>query len=110
MAILGGPTRTTPRPMRRGLRAVGTTRIAAELVPNRERFHRLNQRLATLSSVRSTSKVVSANCGGYSLVGGSPGFNQVVGLWVVTNIGSQFEPFPSDSSIWVGSDSHCQVR
>ncbi|HXW91712.1 MAG TPA: hypothetical protein VEK33_14270 [Terriglobales bacterium] len=85
---------------------MGTTRVAAELLPNRGRSP--NQRLATLSSVRSTSKVVSASWGGYSLAGGSPVFDQVVRLWVVTNTGSEVESFTSDSSMWLGVDGDCQ--
>ncbi len=91
-------------------RAVGTTRITAALVPNPGRFHRPNQRVATLATLKNTTKVVAANWSGYSLVGGSPVFDQVVGLWVVPNIGSQFESFTGYSSMWVGIDGNCQCN
>jgi hypothetical protein len=38
-------------------RAVGTTRITAELAPNPGRFHRPNQQLATLPTVKNTTKI-----------------------------------------------------
>jgi hypothetical protein len=91
-------------------RAVGTTRIAAELVPNPGRFHRPNQRLATVSAVKNTTKVLSGNWSGYSLVGGSPVFDAVVGFWVVPNIDSQFKSFTGYSSMWVGIDGNCKCN
>jgi len=91
-------------------RAVGSTRIAAELVPNPGRFHRANQQLATVSTVKNTTKVLSSNWSGYSLVGGSPVFDEVVGIWVVPNIGSQFESFTGYSSMWVGIDGNCKCN
>jgi hypothetical protein len=91
-------------------RAVGTTRIAAELQPNPGRFHRPNQRLATGPTVKNTTKVTAANWSGYALVGGSPVFDEVVGIWVVPNIGSQFESFTGYSSMWVGIDGDCNCN
>jgi Peptidase A4 family len=89
-------------------RAIATTRVTPELVPNPERFHRPNQQLAaTSSTVRNTTKTSSGNWSGYSLVGGSPTFDEVVGLWIVPNIGTQSESFTGYSSMWVGIDGNC---
>jgi hypothetical protein len=91
-------------------RAVGTTRITAQLVPNPGRFHRPNQQLATLATVKNTTNSLSGNWSGYSLVGGSPVFDQVVGTWIVPNIGSEFEKFTGYSSMWVGIDGNCSCN
>ena len=88
-------------------RAVATERVPAELVPNPGRFHRPNQQVAASPAIKNTSKIESGNWSGYSLVGGSPVFDEVVGLWIVPNIGTQSESFTGYSSMWVGIDGNC---
>jgi hypothetical protein len=85
------------------VRAVSTTRIAAELAVNVGRYHRPNQR----SSANSSD---SGNWSGYSLIGGSPKFDEVVGDWIVPSVNSQFESFTGYSSMWVGIDGNCKCN
>jgi hypothetical protein len=82
-------------------RAVSTTRIAADLGVNVGRYHRPNQRLSSANSS------ASGNWSGYSLTGGSPKFDEVVGDWIVPSVNSQFEKFTGYSSMWVGIDGNC---
>ena len=91
-------------------RAISTTRVTPELVVNPDRFHRPNQRLTAGATHKNTTKVSSGNWSGYSLVGGSPKFDEVVGVWIVPNIASQFESFTGYSSMWVGIDGNCDCN
>jgi hypothetical protein len=50
------------------------------------------------------------NWSGYALIGGSPKFDEIVGVWVVANIGTQFEKFTGYSSTWVGIDGDCSCN
>jgi hypothetical protein len=107
----GYPRRPTPSDKKAYAmwqRAVSTTRVTPELVPNPGRFHRPNQQLATLPATKNTAKTTSGNWSGYSLVGGSPAFDEVVGLWIVPNISTQFESFTGYTSTWVGIDGNCK--
>jgi hypothetical protein len=91
-------------------RAVSTQRITPELVGNSNRFHRPNNILAIGATVNNTTNVQSGNWSGYSLVNGTPKFDEVVGLWVVPNVGSQFSSITGYSSMWVGIDGNCKCN
>lgn len=101
------PDSNDTKPYAAWLRAVSAPRIDPELVPNPGRFHRPNQQIATSSTVKNTTKTQSGNWSGYSLVGGSPVFTEVVGLWIVPNVGKQFRKLTGYSSMWVGIDGNC---
>jgi hypothetical protein len=88
-------------------RAVSATRVTPELVPNPGRFHRPGQQVTTGSTVKNTTNVSFLNWSGYALIGGSPVFDEVVGVWIVPNINTQFESFTGYSSMWIGIDGDC---
>lgn len=97
----GYPSRPDPNDMKAYAvwqRAVSTTRVTPELVPNPNRFHRPNQKMGSF---------VSGNWSGYSVVKGSPTFDEVVGLWIVPSVNSESGSFTGYSSMWVGIDGNC---
>jgi hypothetical protein len=91
-------------------KAVATERITPELGSNLGTFHLPNQRIATLSTIKNTTNVVSGNWSGYSLVGGSPKLDEAVGAWIVPNINTQFEKLTGYTSMWVGIDGNCSCN
>jgi hypothetical protein len=93
------------------LRAVSVTRITPELVVKPGRYHRPNQVLGTSASTKdNTTNVSSGNWSGWSLVGGSPVFTEVVGLWVVPSVNNQFSTINGYMSEWVGIDGNCKCN
>jgi hypothetical protein len=109
----GYPRRPDPndaKPYGLWLRAVHTTRVTTDLVPNPGRVHLPMQSVGPQTTVDNTTNVKSGNWSGYSLVGGSPIFNEVVGLWIVPNVASQSENITGYSSMWVGIDGNCSCN
>ncbi|HEY5254695.1 MAG TPA: G1 family glutamic endopeptidase [Acidobacteriaceae bacterium] len=91
------------------LRAVNVTRITPQLVAT-NRYHLPNQRLSKAVVEGNTSKSTSGNWSGWSLIGGSPVFNEVVGLWVVPSVGTQSQSINGYMSEWVGIDGNCKCN
>jgi Peptidase A4 family len=91
------------------LRAVSVTRITPELF-NSGRFHRPNQRVGSSTVVENTTHSNSGNWSGWSLIGGSPKFAEVVGLWVVPNVGNTKSGVNGYMSEWVGIDGNCKCN
>jgi hypothetical protein len=91
------------------LRAVSVTRITPQLVPT-TRYHLPNQRLTKGVVEGNTTKSTSGNWSGWSLIGGSPVLNEVVGLWVVPSVGSQSKSINGYMSEWVGIDGNCKCN
>ncbi|WP_348262571.1 G1 family endopeptidase [Telmatobacter sp. DSM 110680] len=94
----------------RWLQAVSVTRITPELVVNTGRYHRPNQRVGQSTVVENTTHSSSGNWSGWSLIGGSPVFDEVVGLWVVPNVGSSTSTTNGFMSEWVGIDGNCKCN
>ena len=106
----GFPRRPDPSDAKayaRWLQAVSVTRVTPELVVNPNRYHRPNQRVGTSVVEGNTTLSSSGNWSGWSLIGGSPVFDEVVGLWVVPSVNNQFESFNGFMSEWVGIDGNC---
>src|SRR5262249_17178308 len=84
-------------------------RITPELAVNPGVFHRPNHVVSreAASAVSNTVNVKSGNWSGWSLVGGSPVFVEVVGLWIVPSVNSQFKSINGFMSEWVGIDGNC---
>jgi len=93
----------------RWLQAVSVTRITPELV-NSGRFHRPNQRVGKSTEIENTTHSNSGNWSGWSLTGGSPLFDEVVGLWVVPNVGNSTSTTNGYMSEWVGIDGNCKCN
>ena len=91
------------------LRAVSVTRITPELVPT-TRYHLPNQRLSKAVVEGNTAHSTSGNWSGWSLLGGSPVFDEVVGLWVVPSVNNQFSSINGYMSEWVGIDGNCKCN
>jgi hypothetical protein len=91
------------------LRAVSVTRITPELVPT-TRYHLPNQRLSKAVVEGNTAHSTSGNWSGWSLIGGSPVFDEVVGLWVVPSVNNQFSSINGYMSEWVGIDGNCKCN
>jgi hypothetical protein len=91
------------------LRAVSVTRITPQLVPT-NRYHLPNQRLTTGVVEGNTAHSTSGNWSGWSLIGGSPVFDEVVGLWVVPSVNNQFSSINGYMSEWVGIDGNCKCN
>lgn len=89
------------------LRAVSVTRITPQLVPT-TRYHLPNQRLTKAVVEGNTAHSTSGNWSGWSLIGGSPVFNEVVGLWVVPSVNTQSQSINGYMSEWVGIDGNCK--
>lgn len=94
----------------RWLQAVATTRITPELVVNPGRYHLPNQRTGTSVVEDNTTNSTSGNWSGWSLVGGSPALDEVVGLWVVPSVNNQFSTINGYMSEWVGIDGNCKCN
>ena len=94
----------------RWLKQASTTRVDSKLVVDPLRYHRPNQRLKTLSTIANTTNSTSGNWSGYSLVKGSPKFDEVVGDWIVPNVNTQFSNITGYSSMWVGIDGNCSCN
>ncbi len=109
----GFPRRPDPSDVKaynRWLQAVSVTRVTPELTPT-NRFHRPNQRIGKATDVSgNTSRLQSGNWSGYSLVGGSPKFDEVVGLWIVPSVNNQFSSINGYMSEWVGIDGNCNCN
>jgi hypothetical protein len=91
------------------LRAVSVTRITPELVAT-TRYHLPNQRLTKGVVEGNTAKSTSGNWSGWSLIGGSPVFDEVVGLWVVPSVNTQSKSINGYMSEWVGIDGNCKCN
>jgi hypothetical protein len=91
------------------LRAVSVTRITPELVPT-TRYHLPNQRLTKAVVEGNTAHSTSGNWSGWSLIGGSPVFDEVTGLWVVPNVSSESQAINGYMSEWVGIDGNCSCN
>ncbi len=100
------PEQSDTKAYSRWLQAVSTTRITPELVKT-DRFHRPNQRTGTSQTVNNTAHSTSGNWSGWSLIGGSPVFDEVVGLWIVPSVNNQFSKINGYMSEWVGIDGNC---
>lgn len=94
----------------RWLQAVSTTRITPQLVVNPGRYHLPNQRIGKSTVVDNTTHSTSGNWSGWSIVGGSPLLNEVVGLWVVPSVNNQFSSINGYMSEWVGIDGNCKCN
>ena len=90
----------------RWLQAVNLTRITPQLV-NTGRYHLPNQKTGTSTVVGNTTESTSGNWSGWSLIGGSPVLDEVVGLWVVPTVNNQFSKISGYMSEWVGIDGNC---
>jgi hypothetical protein len=108
----GYPRRPDPNDVKayaNWLRAVSTTRITPDLVVT-NRYHGPNHVISTGATIANTTNLKSGNWSGWALVGGSPVFDEVVGLWVVPSVGNQFKSFTGYSSEWVGIDGDCNCN
>jgi hypothetical protein len=94
----------------RWLKAVSVTRITPELEAKPGRYHQPNHRLSSSAGTENTTNVSSGNWSGWSLVGGSPVFTDVVGLWVVPSVNNQFSTINGYMSEWVGIDGNCKCN
>jgi Peptidase A4 family len=94
------------------VQAVSTTRITPELSVNTNVVHRANQRVgsATATANSNTVKSESYNWNGYSLTAAGAPFRQVVGLWVIPSINTQFRSLTGYESEWVGIDGNCNCN
>jgi len=93
----------------RWLQAVSVTRITPELVVT-GRYHRPNQIVGKSTTVENTTNVSSGNWSGWSLVNGSPVFDEVVGVWVVPNVSNSSSSINGYMSEWVGIDGNCKCN
>jgi hypothetical protein len=91
------------------LQAVTVTRITPELVAT-TRYHRPNQRVGKSATVDNTTHSTSGNWSGWSLIGGSPVFDEVVGEWIVPNVGNTSSKESGYMSEWVGIDGNCKCN
>lgn len=89
------------------VRAVSVTRVTPQFVVNPNHYHRPNQKTGSSIVVDNTTISTSGNWSGWSLIGGSPVFDEVVGLWVVPNVGSSTKTTKGYMSEWVGIDGNC---
>lgn len=108
----GFPRRPDPSDAKayaRWLQAVSVERITPQLV-NSGRYHLPNQRVGTSSVVDNTTHSTSGNWSGWSLIGGSPVFDEVVGIWVVPNVGNTASSENGYMSEWVGIDGNCKCN
>ncbi len=109
----GYPRRPDPneaKPYSMWKRAVSAERITPELGSNPGKFHRPNQKVGTLGTIGNTANASSGNWSGYSLVGGSPKFDEVVGVWIVPNVATEASGTNGYSSMWVGIDGNCKCN
>ncbi len=91
------------------LQGVSVTRITPELVAT-GRYHRPNQRVGQSTTVQNTTHSTSGNWSGWSLIGGSPVFDEVVGEWIVPNVGNTSSSENGYMSEWVGIDGNCKCN
>jgi hypothetical protein len=94
----------------RWLKEAFTTRVDAQLEAIPGKYHVPNHRVKTLGTVQNTTNSTSGNWSGFSLVGGSPKFDEVVGDWIVPNVNAQFSNIKGYSSMWVGIDGNCSCN
>jgi len=92
--------------------AVSLPRVPLQYI-NTGRYHRPNQSTGKVDTdgKDNISSSGSYNWSGYAIVGGSPTFTKVEGLWVVPSINNQFGISGNGyMSEWVGIDGDCSCN
>jgi hypothetical protein len=92
------------------LKSVSTKRITPELSVNLSKNHSLNHKPFSAVKANSVNQAEGDDVSGYSLLGGSPKFDETVGDWIVPSVNAQFEKFSGYSSMSVSLDGNCNCN